>query len=159
MTVKSFNGSLQHIRCDQSFQRTRTSTVTLPLEELLNSTDLVNQVADMLIHADYGFTKFTERISKFIYKEASRLGPEYQMVRIKELDQWILHDESGNAGVCLQKELNGSVKEREVNSDLYIIDCFEMTLKSFNAHSDILGAIKLFRGQGHPPSPYLLRNC
>ncbi|KAK1313276.1 hypothetical protein QJS10_CPA06g01473 [Acorus calamus] len=70
MTVKSFNGSLRHIRCDQTFQRTRTSTVSLPLEELLNSMDLVNQVADMFIHADYGFTMFTERISKFIHKEA-----------------------------------------------------------------------------------------
>ncbi|KAK1287716.1 hypothetical protein QJS10_CPB19g00726 [Acorus calamus] len=36
----------------------------------------------MLLHANYGFTIFAKCILKFIHKEASRLGPEYQMVRI-----------------------------------------------------------------------------
>ncbi|KAK1325365.1 hypothetical protein QJS10_CPA01g02760 [Acorus calamus] len=30
------------------------------------------------------------------------------------LEQWMLHHDAVNAGVCLQKDLNGSVKERAI---------------------------------------------
>ncbi|KAK1259013.1 hypothetical protein QJS04_geneDACA010359 [Acorus gramineus] len=81
LKLKSSNGSLQHIVCNQKIER--ISTITRPLEELLNSKDLVKEVADMLLHTTYHqFMIFAKGISQFIHKEANALGPKYQMVRI-----------------------------------------------------------------------------
>ncbi|KAK1312817.1 hypothetical protein QJS10_CPA07g00654 [Acorus calamus] len=73
----------QHVGSQQIFRQ--TSTVIQPLEDMLSSSDFGKEVADMLVHVIHDghiFNRHANYISDFIYRNASTLGLEYQMLRI-----------------------------------------------------------------------------